>query len=257
LIRNASEGYKIVLTADRTLMSEYRGGIFLGFSACVPKGLIPDWLYFSILCPSVEVFNNWSVKYAPCGTRKVQAALLDYGFKKENIIVVHPDHLNQVVGPKTKVVGITETDPLGLAPATSTFSQLFNGKAYMSIKFKELLSQPSIEKYKPKIIVGGPGAWQLENINARQNMRIDCVVVGECERCVGALFKKAIEGDNLPKTVHGEVAEIEDIPLIKEPTIDGIIEIARGCGRGCDFCVPTLQRYRCLPIRDILKERLK
>jgi radical SAM superfamily enzyme YgiQ (UPF0313 family) len=42
--------------------------------------------------------------------------------------------------------------------------------------------------------------------------------------------------------------------VIKDATIDGIIEIARGCGRGCDFCVPTLQRYRCLPIKNILKE---
>ncbi len=145
-------------------MSEYRGGIFLGFSACVPEGLIPDWLYFSLFCPSVEVFNNGSVKYAPCGIRKVQAALLVHGFKKEDIVVAHPDFLAQVVGPKTKVVGISETDPLGLAPATSTFTQLFNGKAYMNIKFQEILKHPAIQKHKPKIVVGGPGAWELENI---------------------------------------------------------------------------------------------
>jgi hypothetical protein len=30
-----NKGFKVVLTADRTLMSEYSGGIFLGFSACV------------------------------------------------------------------------------------------------------------------------------------------------------------------------------------------------------------------------------
>ncbi len=29
-----SNGYKIVLTTDRTLISEYRGGLFFGFSAC-------------------------------------------------------------------------------------------------------------------------------------------------------------------------------------------------------------------------------
>ncbi len=85
-------------------------------------------------------------------------------------------------------------------------------------------------------------------------MGMDSVVVGECERVAGTLFQKAIDGKNLPKILYGKVVEIEDIPLIKEPTIEGIIEIARGCGRGCDFCVPTLQRYRCLPIRDILKE---
>jgi len=127
LAKKAGEGYKIVLTADRTLMSEYRGGIFLGFSACAPKGLIPDWLYFSMLCPSVPVKENGSVKYAPCGTRKVEAALLNYGFKRKDVVVGHPNHLEKVVGKKTRVIGITETDPLGLAPATSTFTQLFSG----------------------------------------------------------------------------------------------------------------------------------
>ena len=39
-------GYEIVLTADRTLMSHYNGLVFLGFGACVPKGLIPDIMYF-------------------------------------------------------------------------------------------------------------------------------------------------------------------------------------------------------------------
>ena len=73
MLMGAKEGYKVVLTADRTLMSEYRGGIFLGFSACVPKGLIPDWLYFSLLCPSVPARSDGSAKYAPCGTRKVEA----------------------------------------------------------------------------------------------------------------------------------------------------------------------------------------
>ena len=254
LAKKTTEGYKIVLTADRTLMSEYRGGIFLGFSACAPKGLIPDWLYFSMLCPSVPVNGNGSAKYAPCGTRKVEAALLNHGFKREDIIVAHPEHLNIVVGTQTRVIGITETDPLGFAPATSTFTQLFNGEAYMNLKFRELLNHPTIRKHNPRIVVGGPGAWQLEDREARRKLGVDCVLIGESERVVGPLFEKAINGVELPEVVHGDVVETKEIPLIKEPTIDGIIEIARGCGRGCDFCVPTLQRYRCLPIKDILKE---
>jgi hypothetical protein len=82
LTKKASDGYKIVLTADRTLMSEYRGGIFLGFSTCAPKGVVPDWLYFSMLRPFVPVNDDGSVKYAPCGTRKVEAVLLNHGFKR-------------------------------------------------------------------------------------------------------------------------------------------------------------------------------
>jgi radical SAM superfamily enzyme YgiQ (UPF0313 family) len=254
LAKWADEGYKVVLTADRTLMSEYSGGVFLGFSACVPKGLIPDWLYFSMFCPSVPVNEDGSVRYAPCGTRKVEAALLDYGFKDGDVIVAHPEHLDKVVGSRTKIVGITETDPLGKAPATSTFTQLFDGVAYMNLKFRELLNHPAIKKYKPKIVVGGPGSWQLEDREIRSKLGIDCVVVGEGEKVVGPLFEKAINRVRLPEIVQGEVVETEEIPKIKKGTVDGIIEIARGCGRGCDFCVPTLKRYRCRPIKDILKE---
>ncbi len=254
MVRKADEGYKVVLTADRTLMSEYSGGVFLGFSACVPKGLIPDWLYFSMFCPSVPVNKDGSVKYAPCGTRKVESALLDHGFKDEDIIVAHPEHLDKVVGSRTKVIGITETDPLGKAPATSTFTQLFDGVAYMNLKFRELLNNSAIKRYKPRIIVGGPGAWQLEDTEIRSKMGIDCVVVGEGEKIVGPLFERALDGEPLPEVVHGDVVETEEIPHIKRGTVDGIVEIARGCGRGCDFCVPTLQRYRCRPIKDILKE---
>ena len=123
----------------------------------------------------------------------------------------------------------------------------------MNIKFKELLNHPAIKKYQPKIVVGGPGAWQLENNQARRFSGIDCVVVGESEKIVGVLFEKAVQGKEIPKVVQGKVVESEEIPLIKQPPIDGIIEIARGCGRGCDFCVPTLQRYRCLPIRGHLE----
>jgi radical SAM superfamily enzyme YgiQ (UPF0313 family) len=254
LTERESDGYKIVLTADRTLMSEYNGGIFLGFSACVPRGLIPDKLYFSLFCPSVETSEDGAVKYAPCGTRKIEATLLNNGFEGEDMIVAHPEHLDKVIGSKTKVVGITENDPLGIGPATSTFTQLFGREAYMAVKFRELLSHPTIQRYKPKIVVGGAGAWQLEDSEIRSRLGIDCVVIGEGERLVGSIFEKAINGEQLPGVVYGEVVDEDEIPLIKKPTIDGIVEIARGCGRGCDFCIPTLQRYRCLSIDHILKE---
>ncbi len=252
--KKTNDGYKVVLTADRTLMSEYSGGVFLGFSACVPKGLVPDWLYFSVFCPSVPVNGDGSVRYAPCGIRKVEAALLDHGFKRKDVVVAHPDHLDKVVGPRTKVVGITETDPLGIAPATSTFTQLFDGEAYMNIKFRQLLNHSAIKKHRPRIIVGGPGAWQLEDRKTRSNLGVNCVLVGEAEKVVGSLFERAVDGEVLPEVVHGDVVETDEIPLIKNATVDGIVEIARGCGRGCEFCVPTLQRYRCIPIKQILKE---
>ncbi|MFB3889972.1 MAG: radical SAM protein [Candidatus Bathyarchaeia archaeon] len=236
-------------------MSEYNGGIFLGFSACIPRGLISDKLYFSLFCPSVPVNEDGSVDLAPCGTRKIEAALLNNGFSREDIIVAHPEHLDKVVSSNTKVLCITENDPLGKGPATSTFTQLFGGEAYMTVKFKEILNHPSVQKYKPRIIVGGAGAWQLEDAAARRALGIDCVVVGEGEKAISSLLSEAGMGTQLlPEVVYGPVVEEPDIPTIQGGTVDGIIEIARGCGRGCAFCLPTLQRYRCLPVESILKE---
>ncbi len=255
MINKQTGGYKVVLTSDRTLMSEYAGGIFLGFSACVPRGLIPDKLYFSLFCPSVPVNKDGSVKYAPCGIRKMESLLLNNGFSRDEVIVAHPDYLDKVVGPNTKVLGINGTDPLGMGPATSTFTQLFKlDDAYMALKFQEILNNPAVQKYKPKIIMGGPGAWQLEDEAARHRLGVDCVVIGEGENVANKLFDDAAKGLQLPELVHGPVAEEPDIPIIQNATVDGVIEIARGCGRGCAFCLPTLQRYRCLSIEHILKE---
>lgn len=235
-------------------MSEYHGGLFLGFSACVPEGLIPDRLYFSLLCPSIDANRDGSAKFATCGIRKIEAALLNHGFRREDVVVAHPEHLDKVVGPNTKVVGIAETDPLGVAPATSSFTALLGGEAYMAIKFKELLFHPSIKRFKPKIVAGGPGAWQLESTETRKELGIDCLIVGEGEKVVGTIFEKALKEEPLPKIVHGGIVSEEEIPTIRGPTICGLVEIARGCGRGCAFCLPTLQTYRSLPIDHILKE---
>ncbi|MEM2168979.1 MAG: radical SAM protein [Candidatus Bathyarchaeia archaeon] len=248
--------YPVVLTADRTLMSEYGGAMFLGFSACVPRGLVSDSIYFRVFCPPVEVNPDGSAVVAPYGTRKIEAALLDYGFKREDVIVAHPEHLDKVIGPETRVLGITENDPLGIGPATTTFTEIFGGEAYMAIKFREILNHSAVKKFRPKIkiIVGGAGAWQLEDESIRKELGIDTVVIGEGEKVVGPLFEKAIRGEDLPGVVYGEVVETKEIPIIRGATIDGIIEVARGCGRGCDFCIPTLQRFRCRPIGCILKE---
>ncbi|MEM2811902.1 MAG: radical SAM protein, partial [Candidatus Bathyarchaeia archaeon] len=236
-------GYPIVLTADRTLMSEYGGAMFLGFSACVPRGLVSDSVYFRIFCPPAKANPDGSAIVAPYGTRKIEAALLDYGFRREDVIVAHPERLEKIIGPETKVLGITENDPLGIGPATTTFTEIFGGEAYMAIKFRELLNHPAVKRFRPRIIVGGAGAWQLEDEGIRRELGIDTVVIGEGERVVGPLFEKAVRGEDLPGVVYGEIVGVEEMPIIRGATIDGIVEIARGCGRGCDFCVPTLQRF--------------
>lgn len=240
---------EIILTAERSLMSDYGGSEFLGFAACTPK-LMPEWLYKRIICPSLPQ-KDGIVKYAPAGTRKIEAALLEKGF---DVVVAHPEHLDEVIDGETKALGITSNDPLGLGPASSTFSTLVGRGPYSAIFFRKLVTNPLIRENGLKVIVGGPGAWQLADERMLTKLRIDCVVVGEGERTAVKMFEKAINGERLPGVIEGDLVPLEEIPSIKHATINGIVEIARGCGRSCNFCIPTLLKFRCRPIDKILEE---
>ncbi|MFH1328434.1 MAG: radical SAM protein, partial [Candidatus Bathyarchaeota archaeon] len=70
----------------------------------------------------------------------------------------------------------------------------------------------------------------------------------------GPLFEKIINEEEIPELVQGEVVPENEIPIITGPTICGLVEITRGCGRGCDFCVPDMLKHRMLPIDHILRE---
>ena len=60
-------------------------------------------------------------------------------------------------------------------------------------------------------------------------------------------IKEYKRGDN---TYHGRFVnfwdrpELDDIPNIVEPSMHGMVEVMRGCGRGCKFCDVTLRSLR-------------
>lgn len=246
---------EIILSADRTLMSNYNNMTFLGFAACAPK-FLPKILYEKIFCPPLKVEKDEQLLTAHCGQRKIQAALLQNGFSEKDIAVVNPSQLSRFIDKKTEVLCITTHDPLGKGPASSTFSDLGGREAYTSYYFRKLVSDPSIKRNDVKVIVGGSGSWQIADEEIMSKYGIDCVVLGEGEITAVDLITKVFNSKELPKIVQGAVVPLEQIPLIQKPTINGIIEICRGCGRGCKFCNPTMMNFRCQPLDYIIKEAL-
>ena len=86
---------------------------------------------------------------------------------------------------------------------------------------------------------------------------VDCVIDGEAENVVGKIFREAVEGGKLPKFYETKVEEapsLDEIPEIKNPSINGLIEIGRGCCRGCQFCSVTQRGLRWYPYEKIRKE---
>ena len=289
---------KIVLTSDRTLMSEYRGISLATFFGCAPaidpnrskknfwykilKNQVTPKILFDFICNPIPHVNGIA-KYAPYGLRKVEAGLLRDGFKREDVVIAHPDHIEKFIGPETKVIGTYEMDPLGMGPVTMTFTYGRKQTSYDEFYCKDLHMKINAAKKKnssnAKVVVGGSGTWQY-NYDPKKIKEYGLYallegelggIAPEIDGHAGRFFKYLINGDfenmdpfrkrsdfkvNIKEfkrgdeTLHGRFVnfwdrpDIEQIPDIVEPSMHGMIEVMRGCGRGCKFCDVTLRSLR-------------
>jgi len=247
-------GKRVVLTADRSLMTNYRGNFLYGFIACGPYEVLPEWVFDKVFCPSVETDPiTGEVKVAQVGLRRVESSLLQGGYKREDVFLAHPEMLHKSIGPDTKVVGINVMDPLGMAPVTTTMSP--EKLSYIAMKFKRMCASiiQLKKKYDFKVVVGGNGAWEMAKSDRMKIHGIDTVVVGEADELAVDLFQDLEKGD-APELMHCFVRNLENIPVIEGPTINSLIEAMRGCGRGCDFCDVNKRSKKDLPLERLQRE---
>ena len=246
----------VILTADRTLMSDYHANEFVGFGTCAPPNVIPNWLYAWLFFPPIKTRKGIPAA-APYGLRKVEAKLLSEGF---NVLTVAPTNLKNYI-EKAKVLGIHVMDPFGLGPASSTFAAILKKEPFLAQYFRALLSQKEIREAKKrglKIIVGGPGVWQFHyRPSFVREYGIDCIIEGEAENVIGKIVHAAMNDEPLPQYYEVSVKEspsLEEIPDIVNPSVNGLVEIGRGCCRGCEFCSVTLRPLRWYPLEKITRE---
>ncbi|MGQ0771522.1 MAG: B12-binding domain-containing radical SAM protein [Nitrososphaerota archaeon] len=299
---------KIVLTADRTLMSNYRGISLATFFGCAPaldpnrdhnsfwykvlKNQVTPKVLFDFICNPIP-HTNGVANYAPYGLRKVEAGLLRDGFSREDVVVAHPDHVEKFIGPETQVVGTYEMDPLGMGPVTMTFTygrkQISYDEYYNAYLHKKIIEAKKKNGSNAKVISGASGTWQYNYDPEKiEEFGLYAVLEGELggiapeiDGHAGRFFNYLIndEFENMNpfrkrsdfkvdikefqrngKSVHGRFVnfwdrpEIDEIPDIVEPSMHGMIEVMRGCGRGCKFCDVTLRALRYYPPEKVKKE---
>jgi len=246
-------GYEIVLTADRATMTDYSGADVLGFVLCVPYRLIPKYLLAAVLAPPIKTDERLEAEVAPYALRKLEAALYAAGLNEDKVVLTTPEKLKEAVGPDTSVLALHVLDPLGLAPVPHTLSSLMGGGDpctkllfFNTLKIVRELKR----KYGFKLVIGGPGTWQIELV--RDKLDVDCVVHGEGELIFPSLCKMALAGEELPPVVDGGSVPVERIPAIRGPSRNGLVQITRGCPRRCQFCNPTMYNFRSIPL-DIVR----
>ena len=238
--------HQIILTADYSLMTEFREIALFGFLSCSPKQFVPEILYDHLFAPLVPSMNG-EAKFAQYSLRKVEATLLRDGY---DVVVATPNHVEKFIGDSTEIIGLTVMDPLGIGPVTSSFRLVSNSIPYNHYKFLKLLKRI---KGKSKIVVGGQGAWQFHEETTREKYGIDHVLIGEFEKEGNNSFKSIIDGD-APPIIYMRSPTVDEIPSIRGASINSLVEISRGCGRMCKFCSPTLAKKRDIPIERIIEE---
>jgi radical SAM superfamily enzyme YgiQ (UPF0313 family) len=247
----------IVLTGPSTEMSDYQGDYIMPFAAGFSKPWFMPRFYLKKNFFKPVPSNSLEVALAPLGLRKLEADLVKAGFKREDVMIVYPDDLKKAVGPETKVIGISSKDPLGLGYVSLTYSSVLDlGQPINKLEFQRLMKDASWskQKYGTKIVVGGAGSWQLLRPEANGLFDVDTVFRGEGDVSAPDIFRELVKGQDPPQIVDGKQASASDIPLIIKPSIYGAVEISRGCGRGCAFCSPTMQRRKFIPIETIMRE---
>lgn len=252
-----SGGPLVVLTAPLSEVVDAQNFVLQMSMASMPK-----WMEFvlDLKYPNwrrVERRADGSAANLPAGLRVVERALRRE-FGADDVVACYAEDLHRFIGPRTRVVGVSTHNPLGVTFAAGIFASVFGSSRdpitshYTKQLFATLRASPFRAGFK--VIVGGTGGWQIVQTGSAEALGVDCVVEGRGETAeAAAVVRRAVAGEPLPKTVSlPHPASRDEILLPDRRTTYGAIEITTGCGRRCSFCAPDLNPQVDLPKEAIL-----
>ncbi len=252
----SAQGFPIVLAADRSLTAAFPL-LFDGMLAASQTTTTPRFLLDGLLQPR-PAGGGCPAPLAPLGLRRVEAALRRDGFAEDAVVVTTADGLDRAIGTATRVIGIATGEPLGRGMNSSTMAAVAGGRAWPEALFMELLADARrLRRRCPeaRIVVGGPGAWQLAaDEAARRRLGVDHVITGYCEESVAAVMRGLIGGADQAPVIEGVAPSAERIPPIVAPATFGAVELSRGCGWGCAFCAMAGTPMRHLAAPQVLAD---
>jgi radical SAM superfamily enzyme YgiQ (UPF0313 family) len=244
--------FPIVLTADRTLMSRYNV-LLDGMMAASQTTSMPAPVVKTVLMPRAPHPHGQSL-VAPLGLRRIEAMLAQAGLG-EQLSVVDDAHLQHAIGPETKIIAISSGEPAGLGMSSSTMTGVIGGSIYPHAMFRQLLDKARRLRQErcpeAKIILGGPGAWQL---TSQSESEVDHVICGYAEGNAASIFQDLLADRSLPYLIEGQPVAAAQVPPILHPSTMAVVEISRGCGLGCDFCTIGSVAMQHLPPETILSD---